>query len=192
MFSPVVVSLFATLAAAAPTALTHRGVGTTFNLLFAASGQMIPDSVAALKTGIWAVASHNNHAVLLPREDASLFYEYGSSRSVGTASTGTVITPGGTSTVPSGAPIELINNNATAGVAVYNNDEGVPILHYDGGRFQACAGEDEIFLSFIAAGQRQLADCAVVELIAACSGAGQGSEMVGQLGQPIEVSCNPN
>ena len=182
-------------ASAAPTSsLTSRGEGTTFNLLYSNNGDAtIPDSVAALRTGIWSVGSRNNQAVLLPnRSDGSLFYQYGSEPSIGFASVSLVITPGGTATVPSSFPVEFVPNKGTSVVEILMNDSGIPTLHYNGGRFQACAHDDEIVLSYIAPGQRQFADCAPVELISACSGAGVGSQMVGQLGKPDVVSCQSN
>lgn len=184
------------LASAIPsTLLTPRGESPTFQLLFAANGNDdIPDTVAPLRTGIWALGGQDGNAVLFPsRTQASLFYAYSPSFSIATASVGIMIFPGGTATIPNGAPVELVVNNATTNVKIVPNEAGVPLLWYNDGAFQACAGQDdEIFLSYIAPGQRRLADCAAVDLIAACSGTGNGQEMVGQLGKPFNVACQPH
>ncbi|KAF2685366.1 hypothetical protein K458DRAFT_417426 [Lentithecium fluviatile CBS 122367] len=190
-FTISTLALLSGLVSAAPTNIA-RGTGTTFNLLFTGVGTA-PEPVDSLNSGTWVVASRRNRAELVSdRAQANLFYKYGSDFHIGTASTGIVITPGGTATVPSGAPVELVNNNGTAGVDILLNDSGLPTLWYEDGRFQACADSDGIFLSYIQPGQRQLADCAAVELVSVCSSTGVGSPLTGQLGQPITVSCQSN
>jgi hypothetical protein len=185
-------ALLSTLASAAPTTKVARGTGKTFNLVLT-SVERAPEDLAKLQTGKWFVGSRNLRAELVPEFDqANLFYKYSPEDKVGTASTGMVITPGGTATISSGKPVELVNNNGTAGVDILQNASGLPALSYANGRFQACVDGEGIFLSHIAAGQRQLVDCASVELIAVCSSTGLGSPLTGQLGQPVIVDCQSN
>lgn len=186
-----------TLASGAPM-LESRGVGTSFNLR-APSNPNAPDAVAALRSGIWHLGGLDGKAVLFSdNTKGALFYEYGSnaSRSVGTASFGINITPGGSVTVPAFRPIELAVNNGTANVKIEKDASGVPKLAFNSGRFQACAetqGQtDGFFLLYVQRGQRDLADCARVDLISACSGSGVGAGMLGELGKPYEVDCQPN
>jgi hypothetical protein len=188
-FTISTLALLSSLATAAPVN-TPRAVstGTTFNLVFTGVGGVT--GLPALNSGTWVVTSDNNRAELTSdASKANLFYKYGSEFNIGTASTGMVITPGGTATVPNGRPVELINNNATAGVNILINQSGLPTLTYDGGKFQACEDGQGIFVSYVAQGQRYLAACAPVELVAKCSTTGLGSPLTGQLGQPAQVSC---
>lgn len=178
------------VASAAPT-LTSRATSTTFNLVYKSVGNA-PESVDALNSGIWYVGNKNSQLVLSSSEnEASLFYGYGNSDPrIATAAVGINITSGGTATVPDGKPIKLVANNGTAPMTAMLNASGLPTLWYGGGRFMACAGEaGEIFLSYVADGQRFLTACAAVELQSICSKTGTGSEMVGQLGKPINVGC---
>ncbi|KAJ4287808.1 hypothetical protein N0V90_012512 [Kalmusia sp. IMI 367209] len=182
------------IASAAPArTLVSRDTSQTFNLIYKSNGNA-PAPVDALNSGTWYVANKNQHTVLSSSQsDASLLYKYGQGPRIATASVGITITPGGTATVPNGKPIEFVNNNGTAPTNILLNASGLPTLWHNDGRFQACAGEsDEIFLSYVAPGQRFLADCAAVELISVCSETGTGSEMKGQLGQMIDVACVQN
>ena len=187
------IAFMAGLASASP-AVIPRGVGTTFNLLSVVDSTTI-NPFPELATGNrWVVGARNGQAIVTQdRTLGALFYEYGSGPSVGTANVGITITPGGTATIPNGKPIELVNNSATTDVKIANNALGIPVLTFqEGGRFQVCKNDDGFFLSYIAPGQRQLAACAVVFLISNCSSTGTGQESVGQLGEPIEVGCQPH
>lgn len=186
-FSVYAIALLSTIASAAPTAKVPRDLNNSFNLVFTGVGTA-PANLDALNRGTWFVASRNLRAELVSgKAQANLFYKYSPEWRIATASTGMVITPGGTATVPNGKPVELVNNNGTTGVTITSNASGIPTLFYDGGRFQACTDEQGTFLSFIAAGQRQLADCAPVELVSVCSTTGVGGPP--SLGTPLSVSC---
>jgi len=188
-FTIATIALLSTLAAAAPTTNVARGTGDTFNLVLT-SVNLAPEDLEILNAGNWVVASRNLRAELVPdRTQANLFYQYSPEDRIGTASTGLVITPGGTATISSGKPVELVNNNGTSGITILTNDDGLPALSYDEGRFQACVDDQGIFLSHIAAGQRQLAACASVDLVSVCSSIGVGGPLTGQLGKPVAVDC---
>jgi hypothetical protein len=191
-FAITAIALLSALTSAAPTSKVARGSGNSFNLVFTGVGTA-PEEVSALNTGKWYVATYNERAQLLSESDkADVFYKYSPEWKIGTAGDSLVITPGGTATVPSGKPVQIVNNNATAGVSVMSNASGIPTLWYEDGRFQACADATPgqgIFLSYIAPGQRRLAACAPVELVAVCSTTGEGSASVGQLGEPLAVAC---
>ncbi|KAF2875387.1 hypothetical protein BDV95DRAFT_316424 [Massariosphaeria phaeospora] len=192
-FTISTLALLSSLAAAAPTHDARgTGIGTTFNLIFKGLGTA-PKPVAALNSGTWFVASRNLRAEMVSDgTQANLFYRYNSPDTdsrIATADTMIKITPGGTATVSSGKPVELVNNNGTQHVYIMENASGVPTLWYDGGRFQACADGQGIFLSYIAVGQRRLVDCAPVEVAAVCSSGGVGSPLTGQLGKPLVVLC---
>ncbi|KAJ4303535.1 hypothetical protein N0V90_002431 [Kalmusia sp. IMI 367209] len=176
------------LTSAAP--LTSRAESPTFNLAYKWDGTAeVPEPLAALKTGTWYIGNKDNKAVLFPsRDQAGLFYEYGLASSIATADTGITIIPGGTATVPSGAPIQLAKNNATSDVSITKD---ALLWHQTNGRFQACAlgNSDDIYLSYVEPGQRLLADCTPVTIEARCSAKGVGQEQVGKLGGPVGVNC---
>ncbi len=195
--------LIAGVSAAPSSRLQTRGVGTTFALITTVTNA--PDPVGELNRGIWAVgASSNGLAILVDRSDQALLYEYRlatGSTGIATASTGIVITSGGTATVPSANEVQLVSEDANSGVQIGQNDQGIPVLQFDGGAFMACKASflnpaspnpNEIVLSFKEAGQRTFAACADVTLISNCAGSGTGSSNVGALGNPINVSCQPN
>jgi hypothetical protein len=180
------------LASTAP-AINTRALSTspTFNLEYKSNGKA-PQPVAALNSGTWYLAASNNKAVLTSSSARGLLYNYGvgSAQRIAQASVGLIITPGGTATVPDGKPIAFENNNGTAPVGIRINASGLPTLWHNGGRFQACKGDgDEIFLSYVQAGQRFLAACAPIELQSVCSAIGVGEEMKGQLGKMNDVAC---
>ncbi|CAI6333028.1 unnamed protein product [Periconia digitata] len=184
-------------ASAVPT-LQTRGEGTSFNLRVGPTPDA-PDAVAALRSNIWSVGSENSQAKLFTdRSKGALFYEYGpeASSSVGFASNGFMIKPGGTATVPAVRAIELEVNNGTAGVEIVKDTNLIPKLAFDNGRFQACAESagqtDGFILIYVQEGQRNLADCAAVDLISVCSGTGVGAPLLGQLGKPHVVDCQSN
>lgn len=191
------IAAIVTLVSAAPT-LQSRGTGTGFNL-HVPGNPNAPETVAPLRSGIWSVGSLNSKTVLFSdRSKGSLFYEYGpeASSSVGTASVGITIVPGGTATVPDGRPIQVVINNGTTSVEIVEDTDGLPKLAFDGGKFQACAeleGQTDAFiLSYVQQGQRFLADCTPVDVISVCSSTGVGAPMLGQLGKPHEVDCQSN
>lgn len=179
------------LASAAPV-LDNRATSTspTFNLVYKSQGNA-PAPVDALNKGTWYLAASNGNAILSSSSEArGLLYKYGSGPRIAQAAVGITINPGGTATVPDGKPVEFILNNGTAPVDIQLNASGIPTLSYDGGRFQACKGEgEEIYLSYVAPGQRFLASCAAVELQSVCSDEGVGEELKGQLGQIVDVAC---
>ncbi|PVI01245.1 hypothetical protein DM02DRAFT_627776 [Periconia macrospinosa] len=188
------IAALTTLASGTPM-LRSRGAELSFNLR-AAANPKAPASVAALRSGTWHVGSVDGKAVLFSDSSkASAFYEYGpeASPSVGTENFGITITPGGTATVPAFRPIELVANSGTENVSIEKDASGIPKLAFNNGRFQACAENegqtDEFFLMYVQQGQRNLADCASVDLVSACSGTRFGAPMSGQLGQPHAVDC---
>ena len=205
------ISAALSVASAAPT-LQARGVGTTFALITTVTDAPAP--VALLNKGIWALRSNaDGYATLVDRSQGALFYEYTNSTSndpsVAVGSSGIVITPGGTATVPSANKVALVENQATSNVFIAENSSGIPILEFEysgsDGSFQACTAETlgaegpntsdgDIVLGFVQSGQRPYADCVIVDLISNCVGAGsqQGSDGVGALGAPINVRCQPN
>ncbi|KAL1593239.1 hypothetical protein SLS60_010847 [Paraconiothyrium brasiliense] len=178
------------LASAAPTLKTRTtSTSPTFNLMYQSVGNA-PEPVDALNKGTWYVSASNGKAVLSSYASRGLLYKYGTGPRIAQASVGLTITPGGTATVPSGKPIEFVNNNGTAPVDIHLNASGVPTLWYDGGHFQACKGDgEEIYLSYVQPGQRFLAACAAVELQSVCSTSGTGEPMKGQLGAIQDVAC---
>lgn len=187
------IALLSGFVSAAPH-LAPRGLSSTFQLLFTAEGD-IPDEVAALRQGRWSVGIQDNDMYLFPTNTkAALFYAYGVEHYIASADTGIVLTPGGTATIPAGWPIDVVENNATAGVEIIKLGDGLPLLtDRKGGRFMACAGDDDqIFLSYIASGQRPLAACAVANIVSKCSGNGSGEDQVGELGEPFDVYCQPH
>lgn len=185
-------TLLTSLSSALPS-IIPRAESKTFALLYAGNSNAVPPPVGALNHGSWAVGvGSTGHAILVPNvgDAARLFYEYGpdDATSVGTASIGIMITPGGTATVPSTNVVVLENNNGTKGVEIAPTAEGLPSLRYDGGSFQACREGDELVLRYVKAGQRLFADCAKAELIAVCRSGGNGQ----QLGAPRSVECQSN
>ena len=176
------------LTSAAP--LTSRAESPTFNLAYKWEGTAeIPHPLAALKTGTWYIGNKDNKALLVPsRDQAALFYEYSLTSSIATADTGITIIPGGTATIPSGAPTQLAKHNATSAVSV---TQDALLWHQNDGRFEACAfgNPDEIYLSYVEPGQRLLADCTQATIEARCSTKGVGEGQVGMLGSPIGINC---
>ncbi|KAF2714371.1 hypothetical protein K504DRAFT_486303 [Pleomassaria siparia CBS 279.74] len=181
--------------------------------MYAWTGLVIdaPDPVSALNQGIWAVTSDTDgHLILVDdRSQASLFYQYtnntsagGQGPSVATGTSGIVVTPGGTATIPSSNTVDLSAGTATAGVSIGDDAGDIPTLLFHGGSFTACLAStlnaddasdpDEIVLNFVADGQRVLQGCATVQLISVCSGAGAGQDDVGALGTALNVLCQPN
>jgi hypothetical protein len=196
-YTTAVLALMGTFASAAPSIIPRRNFGKAFNLGFDGNSDA-PDYVAGIRGQFWVVGVRNNKMVItIDRANGNLFYQFanGSGPSVGTADTGVVITPGGTSTVPTSYPVELVNNNATSNTNILTNDSGVGTLHHDNGRFQVCrdtGGAGGFYVIFVADGQRSAADCADVELRAICSTTGVGYPLVGDLGEPQEVTCETN
>jgi hypothetical protein len=183
------IALLTSLTSAVPSILP-RGTGTAFHLIYAGNSNAVPPPVGALNHDSWAVSvsTTTGHAILVPNVNAaaSTFYQYYGG--VGIASTGIIITPGGTATVPSGNYVELVNNNGTQGVAIKENKEGLPTLQYKKGGFMACRDGDEIVLRYVSGGQRLWADCAKADLIAVCAAPGPEQE----LGVPQVVECQSN
>jgi hypothetical protein len=199
------------VATAAPT-LKARGESTSFSLITTVTGA--PAAVDVLNTGIWALRHNDDgYATLVPRSEGALFYQYTNSSAavnfpaIAIGSSGIVITPGGTATVPSANKVSLVANQATSQVFIGANANGIPVLKYTSGatsgKFQACTAKtpnaegpstsvDDILVGFVKDGQRRFVDCVFVEFISGCTGAGQGSDEVGALGEPVLVGCQPN
>ncbi|KAF2091003.1 hypothetical protein K490DRAFT_62334 [Saccharata proteae CBS 121410] len=102
---------------------------------------------------------------------------------------GMIITPGGTATVPSTNAVDVNVGDGTRGVYI-DTSTGTPTLAFENGSFAACPASvlqrqgDEILLSFRQAGQRTLAGCADVDLVAYCaSGDADGDEFA------VETTC---
>lgn len=181
---------FLTSLASALPSILPRGTGTSFHLVYAGNSNAVPPPVGALNHDSWAVSVSptTQHAILVPNINsaASTFYQYYGG--IGIASTGIIITPGGSATVPSANYVELVPNNGTQGVAVKENGEGLPVLKYKEGGFMACRDGDEIVLRYVGEGQRLWADCAKADLIAVCAVDGPEQE----LGVPQVVECQSN
>ncbi|KAF2649052.1 hypothetical protein K491DRAFT_722018 [Lophiostoma macrostomum CBS 122681] len=193
------------VATAAPT-LKSRGEGNAFSLITTVTNA--PSAVDVLNTGIWALR-HNpdGYATLVPRVSGAVFYQYlnttANSGAVAIGSSGVVITPGGTATVPSDNKVSLVEDQGTYSVVIHENANGIPVLEYAEGKFQACTAKtlnaagpntspSDIVIGYVQEGQRGFADCVFVEFISGCSGGGQGSDGIGALGKPIVVGCQPN
>lgn len=76
------------------------------------------------------------------------------------AGAGMIVTPGGTSTVPSLNVVELQCSASTTGVSVTSAG-----LQYDRGAWMACPRDGVVVLSFKQAGQRTLLGCGDVQLL---------------------------
>ncbi|KAF2191627.1 hypothetical protein K469DRAFT_695794 [Zopfia rhizophila CBS 207.26] len=197
MYSLFLTALLTTLATASPNPLV-RGEGTTFSPITSISNA--PDAVKELNGRIWAISSNaDGHAVLVDRNQQSLFHQYTSSSglpAVATADTGIIITPGGSATVPSINTVDLVAGGGTAGVNISLNMQGILTLQFEGGGFMACRASflnqnaqnpDDFVLSYRKEGQRRFADCADVLLISGCAGGPRG-----ELGVPEVVGCEPH
>lgn len=174
--------------------LAARSTSTSYKLVYRPiSGDTLPIPLKSLAHGTWAVTKSKDlsHLILAPDspETSLIFYQYhpdGVSTATATGNTGLIVTPGGSSTVPSNNRIDLADRSATRGVAVGKAADGSPALGYKEGRWQACLVEDqEIILRYVGKGQRVFEDCMEAVLQARCMGPGHG----GEIGPAQEIEC---
>ncbi|KAF2088507.1 hypothetical protein K490DRAFT_64559 [Saccharata proteae CBS 121410] len=200
MLSSIASLLFISAATALPTASTLPSTCTfklVANIIEPSTGNYSLPKVQDYELSTEHSGACKNYAVFVPPGEGGSFYANRTTVGVspellevsgGVIPGGMTIYPGGNTTVPSINVVELNCGYGTDGIRITSKG----MLDYEGGSWMACdpsvfhPGQNgDVLLSYKKAGQRTLAHCADVEMIAKCSSAGTGGEGA----QP--VSCVP-
>ncbi|KAH8884690.1 hypothetical protein GQ53DRAFT_388965 [Thozetella sp. PMI_491] len=162
----VVISMIAATSTAASLSISTTGVARTFRVFANVLAHDLTPSIQGLELGYTAVDDCVSNLIFVYPRSGAVFSTDGNRIGVPHYSTdhnvsaSILVKGGGTATVSSGIPTDLVCQGGTMGAR--------DVL-FSLERWMACPGDDGVFLSYRDIGQRTVAGCADVQLAPRCN-----------------------